>query len=437
MSDFSNRSVCVVDLGQYASTAERLVRDFGRVYYFCPWKKPAPDRVKLSVGDGYDFVRVRNLFDIIRENKADLYVFPDVYDGDLQLDLEQRGRRVWGSRKAEEFEFKRELFKDTLKEVGLPVAPYKVIVGTDKLREYLWEHENEVIKLSVCRGDSETWTSEDFRVSRMKLDAMDYFYGPLRYWVKFIVEKCIETKIEIGYDGITVDGQFTDGLVDYEIKNQCCVAAWKKYDDMAEEVRLVNQAFANPLRKTRCRSNWGTEIRVDEEGTPFFIDATARKPSPPGELADEMIANLSEIYWHGAEGDFVQAEAAAKFGVQINFYANWQDLAYLPIVIPEKFQRWIKLSCACRVENIDYAIQCEGNEKHPWMKEQLGAAVGMGNTIEEAYEKASEASDSVKGFGLEFSKESVAEAYQRIKAGEKEGIEFADEVPEPASVIES
>lgn len=436
MDDFSSRSALVCDQGQFQATALRLARDFGKVYYYKPWKKSAPDRVNLSVGDGFDDVtRVRNLFDVI--NKVDLFVFPDVYDGDLQLHLESLGKRVWGSRKAEEFEFKRELFKDILREVGLPVAPYKVIVGTPALREYLWNHDGEVIKLSVCRGDSETWTHEDIRVTRSKLDAMDYFYGPLRHYVRFVVEKVIETKIEVGYDGITVDGQFTDGLVDYEIKNKCCVAAWKKYAAMADEVRQVNEAFGPKLKAARCRSNWGTEIRIDEEGTPFFIDATARKPSPPGELQDEMIANISEVYWHGANGDFVQTKPVKPFGVQINFYANWQDLGWHPIVIPKEFESSIKLSTACKVDGVYYCIQCEGNEKLPHMREQLGAAVGLGDTIQEAFDNASEAADSIKGFGLEFSKESVAEAYQRIEAGEKEGIEFAKEVPEPATVLES
>lgn len=434
--DFSSKSVCVYDEGQFQETAVRLARDFGKVYYFKPWKKSAPDRVNLSVGDGLDNVkRVRNFFDIV--NKVDLFVFPDVYDGDLQLYLESKGHRVWGSRKAEELEFKRELFNDTVREVSLPVAPYQVVVGTEKLREYLESHDDQVIKVSVCRGDGETWTHEDIRVTRCKLDAMDYFYGPLRYYVRFVVQKKINSSREVAYDGISVDGQFTDGLLGYEIKNQCYVAAWKKYEDMAEEVRQVNEAFAPKLREMRFRSPWGTEIIIDDDGTPFFIDATCRKPDPPGPLEDEMIANISQIMWHGANGEFVQAEAAAPFGVQINFYANWGDLAWLPILIPEEQRQWIKLGTACKVDGVYYCIQSEGNEKYPWMREQLGCAVGLGDTIEEAIEKATQAADSIKGVCLEICKEPLAEALLRIQEGEKHGIDFAEEVPEPSAILES
>jgi hypothetical protein len=437
MDDFSKLTACVVDLGIFHGMALRLARDFGRVLYYKPWKGLANFQ-SLFVGDGFQpkVHRIKDLFDVIDD--VDLFVFPYVYDGDLQLHLEKLGKRVWGSRKAENLEFRREIFKRTLEEVGLPVPEYEAILGMTKLRDFLEEHSDEewAVKRDLTRGDGETFMAEDIRITRTILNTMDAYYAEAKDEILFIVEKKIETDIEVGYDGICIDGQYTDGFVDYEIKNRCTIAAWKQYDDMNKHVRLVNEKFSHKLSELRCRSMWGTEIRVDKKGDPYFIDATARMPSPPGELLLEMVDNLAEVMWHGSVGEFVQAKSSKAFGVQVMMRADWEDHALLPVLIPKDAEDYVILSSPVKIDGVDYCIQCQGDEHLPWMTEIVGAVVGTGDTIEEAIESAKEHGSEVKGLNLDIDEEALAEGLAEILEGQEKGIEFSDDIPEPATVIE-
>jgi hypothetical protein len=435
MDNLKNKVVTVYDPGNYQEVAVRLARDFGKVNYFKPWKSAAPQFRQLFIGDGIPNVRrVRNFFDVIDE--TDLFVFPDVYDGDLQLHLEKLGKRVWGSRKAEEFEYRRGLFKKSLKDVGLPVPDYKEIEGMKALRKFLEHNPGWVVKRDIFRGDGETVVMDDPPSIRAQLNAMDAYYDEAGEEMLFIVEKVIDTEIEVGYDGISIDGDYTDGFVDYEIKNRACIAAFTKYEDMNEHVRFVNDAFAPKLRERNCRSMFGTEIRVKDD-VPYFIDATCRMPSPPGELELEMFENIAQVFWQGSVGEFVQVKPAAQFGVEVMIYARWEELSLLPVTVPDSVRQWVKLGSSFRSNGVDYMIQCNGQERIPWMREELGVAIGIGDSIKEAIELCMEHAYSVSGANLEITEEAIGEALAKIKKGEKLGIEFTDEkIPEPESVME-
>ena len=173
-----SKTVLVYDHKNYVETAIRLSREFDRVLYFKPWKDAAPKTQPLLIGDGYaEITRVRDFFDVV--NDVDLFVFPEIYDGDLQVFLEGLGKRVWGSRKAERFEYKRGLFAKTLKEVGLPVAPFEKVIGVSALRRYLTDHQDVWVKIEM-RGDRETWHSHNIEESQCELDAIAYYYGPVK-----------------------------------------------------------------------------------------------------------------------------------------------------------------------------------------------------------------------------------------------------------------
>lgn len=436
--DLSNKTVLVYDHGYNLEMALRLSRDFGRTLYFKPWKTATPKYRPLCIGAGYESVeRVIDFWDVVDE--VDLFVFPWVYDGDLQLHLESMGKRVWGSRKAERYEFQRGLFLETLKEVGLPVPEYEEITGMKALRKFMEEHEGEewFVKLELLRGDRETFKLDHPVLCESNLREMEYYYAEFGDYVKLVVVKGIDTKIEIGYDGFTIDGQFTDGYVDYEIKNKCCIASFTPYDDMDENVRLVNEKFGPKLAEERARSAWGTEIRVGEGGEPYFIDATPRMPSPPGELMLEQIDNLSEILYHGAEGEFVQAECSNPIGVQVMIYAEWQDLSLLPVIIPPDIRRWVKLGPHFSNGEACFMVQQCGNEKLPWHREDIACVIGMEKNILSAAKLALERAHQVEGANLEIMESSLMDAVREIEEGQKQGIEFTEtEIPEPAEVVE-
>jgi len=318
-----SKTVTVYDYGNNLALAERLSREFGHVNYFKPWKDTSPETLKLVVGDGLDTVhRVKDFFAPEVLHGTDLFVFPDIYDGDLQRDLISRGKRVWGSGMAEQFEYKRELFSNTLKEVGLAVSPYVVCVGVSALEKELKSHDDLWVKLNL-RGDGETWHHENYALSKRKIEALRYQFGAVNEMVRFTVCETIPTTIEAAYDGFMVtspDGspQFPKkGFLGYETKNLAHILNAIDYDDFPEQVREVNEKFAPKLAKFFYRSAWGTEIKIADDGKNYFLDATCRQPEPPGSIVMEQVKNLGEFMYHGAAGELRELEIEQPFGVSV------------------------------------------------------------------------------------------------------------------------
>src|ERR1035437_6230905 len=104
--DLKTKVATVYDYGLFVELAIKLAPSFKKLNYFVPWKSSFPKSDLAIIGDGIEGVtRVENFFDIKEE--TDIFIFPDVYDGDLQLDLESQGYLVWGCRKGEEMELDR------------------------------------------------------------------------------------------------------------------------------------------------------------------------------------------------------------------------------------------------------------------------------------------------------------------------------------------
>lgn len=437
MDDLSNKTALVYDCGLCVELALRLAREggFGRVLYFMDWKQNLPVSAKAIVGDGFDEIeRVHDFFDAVPD--TDIFIFPDVMNGDLQLHLEGLGKRVWGSRRAEKYELRRSLFKETLKEVGLPVNPYEVIVGIRALREYLKSHDDQWVKISTYRGDGETWHHKNYRLSSAKLDALQYWYGPVADRISFMVEEELETDTEVAYDGFSIHGQYPKlGIQGYEAKNEAYIATLMEYGEMPDQVRMVNEAFAPVLKRERYANMWGTEIRV-LDGVGYFTDATTRFPLPPGEIELELFSNLPQIMWHGSVGDLVEIEPAAKFAAQVMLYSRWAGENWQPMDIPDDARRWVKLMIS---SNPDGPYVCPEHKRNPLpsVNEEIGSVVGLGDTIEDAIEAVGRNLEGVGGFDVDVSLEPLATCLKSIHSAEDNGMEFTPQpVPEPAVILE-
>lgn len=443
MDDLSKKTALVYDYDANISLARRLRREFGRVLYFCPWKSKYPETLKLAIGSGFDDIkRVKHFSDVIDD--VDLFVFPEIGDGDLQLDLVKRGKRVWGSRKAERLEYDRPLFAKTLEKVGLDVAPYKVILGLDEFEQYLRENENKWIKLNM-RGDDETWKHVNYELSLPKLRIYRLRYGPILDEIVFTIVDNIDSIVEAAYDGFMVtseDGkpQFPDiGFLGYEDKSQSHILTSIPYDDFPEQLRNVNERFAPQAARYNFRSAFGTECKITEDGKIFFLDFTARQPSPPGEIIQEMVTNLGDFFYHGAVGEMVPLQIAdeSDFGVQVNIYSDTSKTNWSTIRFPKELDHFVKLERCCKKNGKMQVLPMGNPSDEKRGAENIGCVVALCCDLKQAIEKVKDYCDQIKGDGLEFKTESLAEAIKRIKEGKKEGIEFtSDKVPEPATVLE-
>src|ERR1700734_2404600 len=114
--NLKEKTAIVHDNGLFIEIAITLSKYFKKVYYYMPWKNGFPKSNQYIVGEGMEGIEViHNFWDY--KDKADIFIFPDIYDGDVQMELLRQNKLVWGSRKGEDMELLRDGMKNYMKSV--------------------------------------------------------------------------------------------------------------------------------------------------------------------------------------------------------------------------------------------------------------------------------------------------------------------------------
>lgn len=419
----------VCDKGLFLPIARRLARDAGHVSYWTPCDTLYPS-VLDSIGDGFDDIDRVDCF-LEDWEKVDCFVFPDVGFAGLQEMLAGMGKPVWGSGCGDQLEISRGLFLDTLKQTGLPVPKYEKIKGLSNLRAHLAGVEDRWIKVSKFRGDWETFHWIDRATSENQLDRKAIRLGPFREHITFFVFEPIEAEIEDGVDSWNIDGQFPEVIVHgMESKDKAFVGTFQRFADLPEEVRKVSEAFAPVLAEHHYRSFFSTEIRITADGRPYFIDPTCRAGSPPSQCMAEMIANYTDIIWGGANGQLVEPEDAAKFGVQALVSIKGHSDCWRYLKVDDELDRWLK--CGHCVRDGDYLAIRPLPEPD---ESDVGWLVGIGDTIAEAIRHLKHNVELLPECATcEF--ESLADLLSEVQEAEEMGMEFTSQpVPDPETIL--
>jgi hypothetical protein len=418
MADYKKLTVAVIDNGLFTALAETLTRYFGRVLYWTPWISVMPKSNRRMIGKGIPGVeRIDSFWPMLGE--IDLFIFADVGFGPLQVHLESLGKRVWGSRLGEELELDRVASKRHMKSLGIDIGKYYVINGFDALREHLKKHNDSYIKVSLIRGDCETFKATNYRLIEPYLNELEHKLGALKTQLEFVVEEAIPDAIEVGYDGFTIDGKFpqscTSGI---EIKDKGFVMHARRYADIAPQLRKVNDLLEGTLSHYRYRGFLSTEVRITRDGHGYVIDPTTRSPSPPSQLYWEIIKNWGDIFWEGADGTIVEPEFTAEWGAELMLWDLEADRMWLPVDFPKAIQDQVKLSRYAMLNGRPYVIpqDCE--------IQVIGAVVGTGDSMEAAIKSCQVAAEQIEAFGLEIKIEALDEAQSELDKLKEFGIEL-------------
>ena len=414
--DFSKLTALVIDQGLYVHIATRLAESFGRVLYHCNgWRSAFPVSERFNVGAGLDGIeRVANPWEHV--DAADLVVFPDTYFAGEQEFLRRLGKRVWGSGDAEMLELHRDELKRVMREAGLPVGPYEVIKGIDALRDYLKDNPGVYVKGNVFRGDVETFCNRNWVVTQPLLDDLASRLGPRQSSTIFIVEDPIEG-VEVGYDGACIDGGFPAlACFGYEAKDAGYVGKVVGYEDLPAALREVNDKLGPAMAALGCRSFFSTEVRVGADRKPYLMDPAMRAGSPPSEAYIELFSNWDDVLWAGAGGEMVTLKPAAAYAAEIILRSEWAREHFLALDIPKELRRFIKIHGHCRIDGRDYAA--------PLGIREIGAAIGLGDCLEDAVDAALEHAQAVQGLELEFDRSALKAATEAVEQGREFGIEW-------------
>lgn len=417
----------VVDRGMCVSWAQRLAREFGKVYYHNPsWKGLVPRVRELLIGYGIPGVTmVRDFWKAAHD--MDQFVFTAVLDGDLQEELVRQGKRVFGARSGENLELYRAEAKREMIAAGMPMNKFWVIKGISNLREFLKDHPNVFVKVPLVRGDTETFHAENFDLIEPKLHELAHDLDIAGEEMEFCAEEEIPDALEIGYDGLYIAGAgFPKIAVNgVERKDKGYGGVVLPYDELDPGVLFVNERLRPLLEKYGVRGLLSTEIRQGKDEQPIPIDLTMRSPSPAGESEQELFTNWGKMIWFGSEGVLVRPEAEKKYAVQACIYSDFADDNFLPVEFPDEISRWIKLFFHAKIQGKHRVMPqtCEFNE--------VGWVVGTGDTMDEANDACREHAEQLKGYRLDIKLEALQDVLDEIHKGEKLGVKFSDEpVPE-------
>ena len=418
-TNLRTKTAMVIDFGLFVEIAITISKDFKKVYYHNPsWKGGFPKMNSYNIGYGIKEIELcHDMWDIYDE--IDIFIFPDIYNGDLQLYLQKQGKLVFGGRKGEDGELYRQDYKDHMADLGLPVGKYEVVTGVDDLRKYLKTHKEVWVKQNITRGDFETFFSPYYEFVMPKLDEIEHILGANKFIKEFVIEENLPDKVEIGYDGFCVDGQYpVRCITGIEVKDLGYIGVAKEYKDLPKEITDWNKKMAPTFKKWGYRGFMSTELRIGKDRKPYMIDLCARGGSPPNEIYQNMYTNLADIMWNAAQGIMIEPIIAGKFGVEAMIHSSWADKNWQQIDFPDKYRENIKIRNLCIINGEYYAApQAVGLP-------EIGAVVAHGNTLKEATEKVKEISEQVKGYYLEVHINSIDKGLEEFRKLEEYGIKI-------------
>ena len=415
MIDLSNKTFLVSDKGLYLYLARKLGEKAKKVYYYMQDSNPYLDSPVGIIGQGFE--EIERVYSFKKyADKSDYLCFFDLYDGKDQAELRKEGRNVFGNGTAELLELDRIFFLDTLEELGLPIPRTYRADGTDDLEEYLKGKEDKWLKTSFYRGDFETYHYTTWKRFQSFLSDLKSRIGIRARDIEILAQNPIEAACEIGWDGFSIDDQYTEtNLCGYEIKDDGYLAkVFKKTPDILAK---INKKIAPFHEKHNCRGHFSSELRITKNGTAYFTDATERGPSPPSELMCEMIENYPEAVAGIAEGQVPELDYKEEYGAEIILKSPWLEKHQLCVEFPADLEPFIKLK---NVTKKNGAYYCIPNKNAGF----FGAAIGFGSSVKAAIANVLDVAKEIGADELKIDKAIFNEAMEEVETGKNFGVDF-------------
>jgi hypothetical protein len=420
-----DKTLGYVDFGNNIDIAMRLAREedgFGKVKYFCSWQSAYPKYDPYVVGYGVNtilpnFEQVHSIFDMMPD--VDIWMFPDLYMGDIQSWLRENGHLVFGAGRGEDMELHRDKMKVHLQELGLPVNKWESIEGLDALRKHLEEHNDLWVKTNMFRGAMESFHHDEYKLTKPRLDRFEHTLGVYKERQKFIVEASIDNSIDFAIDMITADGKYPlKSLMGCEVKNQAYAGIFTDVSKAPKGVLDVHDKLSKTLRQYQYRSFISLECRITKDGTAYMLDPCCRAPQPPSSLYIEMYDNFPQLVWDTASGDTPQIKSKYKYGVQLIIKSEFSTKEPQAIYFPDEIKNFVKVKNLCIQDGVYWYIP----QEHEMA--ECAAVIGMGQTLKEAKKECLDRADMIKGDGIFIEKEGLDKIDKDIEQLVKFGIKI-------------
>jgi len=404
-------SALVIDNGLFPDVARHLAKSYD-VRYFSTWGNSFPLSREQAVGLGIPGVErinepIRALMD-----KPDLVVVPDLYLTDYEILARKAGIPTIGAGDAAQLETDRWHLKEFLAEHDLDVITSVEIEGIEHVKDYLKEHPDTYVKVSIFRGDMETRSARDWLT---EYDDLKSRLGPLGAKMRFIVEDAIPDALEIGIDGWWCDGMMLEPFVvgaetkDARYWGYVCDGAKR----LPKEVQKVVAALGKYFGKHQYRGFFSNEMRVLPNGQVFFTDATCRVPSPPGGVLMAACKNFGPMLATIANGEIATPDFAGDWLFEVVMKSDWAAHHYLEVDMPSldgyTFHNY------CMIDGKVWVIP------HDSEMVEFGSALGWGG-LKDGFDMATDNCKATKADRLSCDKGKIEDVKEEIEKATKLGF---------------
>lgn len=419
MIDLSNKVACVIDFGNYIKVAQRLSKDFSKVYYFAPFViNGFPEHNPVDIGRGIsEIIKITDWEDYFEE--IDIFIFPDLYYSGLQELLRRMGKLVYGSGKGGQMETDRGGMKRLQKEIGLPINEYEEVDGVYELEERLKVLEDKYIKSSL-RGEGETFHHQNYTLSKEELKGMKQRMGIFDKKEKYIIESPIKSIAEVGIDTMVCDGEYLEeSFSGIEVKDVGFVGKMMRYKELPKQLKIVTDKLAPVFQTYGYRGPYSNEVRIGEDKLGYLIDQTCRHPSPPTSAILCLYENFSEVVWSIASGIVPKVKYKYQWGVQFIMTSELAKTDPVAIQFPMEYRDQIDIKNLVIDDDGTYFYTPNGTPMC-----EVGSVVGLGHTMEQAIKMATEIAETVKGFDLKINTDCIGDVKKQIANLNKNGIHY-------------
>lgn len=419
MLELSKKSVMIYDYGNFFPVAKVFAKFFGTVYYYAPYViNGFPEHAPIDIGRNVpNIIRIKEWGNVVPN--VDMVFFCDCHEPEQQMFFQDMGLRVFGSRHGSELENDRELLKQILIRLGLPVSEYKIAKGLDELDKLLQKEDHGYVK-SGLRGDGETWEHEDYRLSKYEIDDMRAHLNVFQTQPKYVLDKHIKGIGEIGRDLFVVDGRYPEIVgAGMEKKDMCYVMKLLPYMELPKQLRDVTDKLAPIFADYEYKGWFSDEVIIGEDMEGYLVDATCRLGQPPTDIVSEMITNFAECAYNVASGIVPKLEYDHTWGVQLIIKSSIAEKRASPIVVPDEYKDKVKIKNLVIDENGTWVFTPNGVAM-----QEIGSVVSSGNTLNYAMESAEEIASSIKGLDIRIDKNCLKEVRKSIEQLNKAGVKF-------------
>lgn len=378
----------IVDNGMYTSLAARMARD-GEVAYFSTWLNAFPQSRELAPATGLKNVeRVDDPIQFMLDGKASHLIVPYLYLNGI----ERLGRAMdiptFGCGEGNRLETDRAFLTDWLAENGLDTIETVEAEGIDALESYLRKHEDKYVKVSVFRGDMESFHHVKWDSTEVWFNDLKQRLGPLGQKIRFLAQDPIPEATEVGIDTIFHHGEFgTPALIGVERKDAAYFG--RAIGHIPEPFAPITRALSTYFKKHDYNCFFSNEMRINQQGI-FMTDATCRIPSPPGGVMINACRNLSDVILKGDEPDY----GDANYFCEIVLKSDWVRENFLQVTVPDEIRYAFHNYC-----KIDKKIWIIPHDSH---YVEFGSALGWGKTADAAISMCEESAKAVEAYQLTF-----------------------------------